>query len=87
MTTHPGEGMVEMQLVSNGKPLCGLDVLPGATPPLQYAADELIRFVDGKTGCQLPRSDSEEHTISIRLAGDGGSPAPSIHEVGIHGTP
>ncbi len=59
-----------MELVRHGKPRCGLDVMPHAPAPVQYAADELIRFVRGKTGCELPRSDSKGRTILLRLADD-----------------
>ncbi|PIU64977.1 MAG: hypothetical protein COS85_10485 [Armatimonadetes bacterium CG07_land_8_20_14_0_80_59_28] len=59
-----------MQIVRQGNACCGVDVLPDAPPPVLYAAEELIRFLKSKTGCELPRGEHASKSIVLRLASD-----------------
>lgn len=59
-----------MKLATEGKPCCGLDVLANAPEPVQYAAGELRRFIQLKTGSELPREAINGRSIILRQASD-----------------
>jgi hypothetical protein len=62
-------------IARDGVACIGIDLPPAAPAPLQYAAEELRRFVQRRTGAKLPDGRVNGSAFVLRTADDADAPA------------